>query len=234
MQAKDKPKVRPDSPSRQMTAEAHATRGLVIQAAIQSILERGFYRASSNAIADRAGLTWGVIQYHFGNREKLMLAVLEEGSRRLTDDLNSAEITGATVNERLEQFFDVLAEYYTSPDYLAFIQVLLNLGQDPSTSEQTRETMIDLNERANPEFRRLLDQVLEGTGVGGDTAYSLVFHALRGLSISHVVLAANEPFVHSDTQRRFSGERRLLARSLSLLIQNPENLELAEENENTE
>ena len=31
---------------------------------IACILEEGFYRASSNKIARRAGVTWGVIQYH--------------------------------------------------------------------------------------------------------------------------------------------------------------------------
>ena len=53
-----------------------ATRERVIAAAVDSILERGFYRASSNEIARRAGVTWGVIQHHFGTREALMLAVL--------------------------------------------------------------------------------------------------------------------------------------------------------------
>jgi TetR/AcrR family transcriptional regulator, regulator of cefoperazone and chloramphenicol sensitivity len=62
------------------------TRQRVIEAAICTIVEQGFYRASSNAIAERAGLSWGVIQYHFGSRESLMLAVLEEGTTRLVDD----------------------------------------------------------------------------------------------------------------------------------------------------
>jgi AcrR family transcriptional regulator len=194
------------------------SRQQVIEAAISCILEQGFYRASSNAIAERANLTWGVIQYHFGTRERLMLAVLQEGSRRLAEDLGTAEITGATLTERVEEFFDILARYYASPDYLAFIQVLVNLGHDPRTSEQTRQMLGELNERANPALNRLLTRVFAGTDVRRRDVRNLLFHALRGLSISHVMLTTAEPYAQG-THRQFLTERRLLARALSLLIE---------------
>jgi AcrR family transcriptional regulator len=199
-------------------ASGSDTRRQVIDAAIRCILEQGFYRASSNAIAERAGLTWGVIQYHFGTRERLMLAVLQEGTRRLADELSTATITGATLTERVEEFFDILARYYASPDYLAFIQVLVNLGHDPRTSEQTRQTLSELNDRANPEIKRLLTKVFAGTGIRRQDLRNLLFHALRGLSISHVMLTTAEPHAHGSP-REFLTERRLLARALSLLIE---------------
>ena len=94
------------------------SRQRVLDAAIKCILDQGFYRASSNAIAEAAGASWGVIQYHFGNRETLMLAVLEEGARRLNETVLTADITGPTVSERVEEFMNILARYYGSPDYL--------------------------------------------------------------------------------------------------------------------
>src|SRR5687767_120561 len=75
----------------------------VVEAAIACILEEGFYRASSNEIARRADVTWGVIQYHFGSREALMLAVLEYAASDLQSALARATITGATLEERIEQ-----------------------------------------------------------------------------------------------------------------------------------
>src|SRR6266568_236456 len=93
---------------KQSTERDVEPRQRVIQAAIDCILEQGFYRASSNAIAERAGLTWGVIQYYFGTREVLMLAVLEEGTQRLLDDLTTAEITADSLEERIEEFIAVV------------------------------------------------------------------------------------------------------------------------------
>ena len=57
-------------------------RHALLNAAIASILERGYYRASSNEIARRADVTWGAIQYHFGTRVELLLAVLERSFDR--------------------------------------------------------------------------------------------------------------------------------------------------------
>ena len=197
----------PDSISRQR----------VIDAAIACIIDQGFYRASSNAIAERAGVTWGVIQYHFGTREALMLAVLEEGTRRLDDIVVTAEITGETVTERVAQYMDILLKYYGSLDYLAFSQVLINLTHDPRTSQQTRETMARIGESANPELNRLQRKVLAGTGIRRPAVRSLLFHALRGLALSHVMLETlpEQP----QTPRHFPEQRRLLAEALGMLIE---------------
>jgi AcrR family transcriptional regulator len=195
----------------------HATRQRVIEAAIQCVLELGFYRASSNAIAERAGVTWGVIQYHFGNRENLMLAVLEEGTRRLTQTLRGAEVTGSTVTERIAQYQDVLVSYYGSADYLVFTQVLLNLSHDPRTSQQSRQTMARIAQAANPELRRLVRQVLAGTGIRSPALRSLLFHALRGLAVSQLMLETLPEY--ENPSRQVLEQRRLLAQALGLLIE---------------
>jgi TetR/AcrR family transcriptional regulator, regulator of cefoperazone and chloramphenicol sensitivity len=193
------------------------SRQRVIEAAVQCILDQGFYRASSNAIAERAGVSWGVIQYYFGSREALMLAVLEEGTRQLSEIVRTAEITGATVTERIAQYMDILASYYGSPEYLAYSQVLINLAPDPRTSEQTRETMARIDKSASPELDRLLRKVLAGTGIRRPAVRSLLFHALRGLVLSHVMLETLPD--RKDESRQFPQQRRLLAEALGLLIE---------------
>jgi AcrR family transcriptional regulator len=193
------------------------SRQRVVEAAIACILDQGFYRASSNAIAERAGVSWGVIQYHFGSRETLMLAVLEEGTRRLHDVVLTAEITGETVTERVAQYMEILASYYGSPQYLAFSQVLINLEHDPRTSQQTRETMSRISESVSPELNRLLGKVLKGTGIRRPAVRSLLFHALRGLSLSHLMLETVPD--RRDESRLFAEHRRLLAEALGLLVE---------------
>jgi AcrR family transcriptional regulator len=199
-------------------ATARDSRARIITAAIHCILERGFYRASSNAIAERAGLTWGVIQYYFGSRENLMLAVLEEGTLRLVGDLSSAEITGETLTERIEQFYTILEGYYADPEYLALTQVLLNLGHDPHTSAQTLETMQRINVPVAQEISRLQSAVFAGLEVRGEALRSLVFHVLRGLALSEVMLQT-VPWDTRAQERTFPTQRHLLAEALTLLIE---------------
>jgi AcrR family transcriptional regulator len=194
-----------------------ASRQRLIDAAVECILDQGFYRASSNAIAERAGVTWGVIQYHFGNREALMLAVLEDGARRLRETLENSEITGETLAERVAQYGDILAGYYSSPEFLAFTQVLLNLTHDPRTTWQTRETMDSIAETAGPELRRLQRQVLVGTGIGSPALRAVLLHALRGLALSHAMLDTLPK--QRDDLRQFDEQRALLAEALGMLIE---------------
>jgi TetR/AcrR family transcriptional regulator, regulator of cefoperazone and chloramphenicol sensitivity len=193
------------------------SRQRLIEAATACILDQGFYRASSNAIAERAGVSWGVIQYHFGSREALMLAVLEEGARRLNETLVTAEITGGTVTERVAQCADILARYYGCPEYLAYIQVLINLAHDPRTSQQTRATMAGIAESASPELDRLLRKVLAGTGIRRPAIRATLFHALRGLALSQGMLSTVPD--RQDGTRRFAEQRRALAEALGMFIE---------------
>jgi len=146
-----------------------------------------------------------------------MLAVLEEGTRRLDDIVVTAEITGETVTERVAQYMDILVKYYGSTDYLAFSQVLINLTHDPRTSRQTRETMARIGESVNPELNRLQRKVLAGTGIRRQAVRSLLFHSLRGLALSHLMLETLPEQPH--TPRHFPEQRRLLAEALGMLIE---------------
>src|SRR6476646_8701326 len=102
------------------TTAASATRERLIEATIACILEEGLYRASSNRIAKRAGVSWGVIQHHFGTREALLLATFQEGMRELIDTLESAVITGDTFEARLESLADVIWRFYRRPRFVAY------------------------------------------------------------------------------------------------------------------
>ena len=195
------------------------TRQRVVEAAIQTILENGFYRASTNAIAERAGLSWGVIQYWFGSREALMLAVLEEGTERLRRLVEERHVTGATFADRVESYFDILADYYAEPAWLAFMQVLLNLSHDPATSKRSVEMMGAMNAAARPLFGRLADELLAGVPGRDPALAEFVFHAARGLAMSELVLSVNPPETRPARRPDRAAMRELLARSLSLLVE---------------
>ncbi len=219
-QAARRPRAQPEGRRTRTPAVGRdqGTRRRVIDAAIQCILEQGFYRASSNAIADTAGLSWGVIQYYFGSRESLMLAVLEEGTRRLVDDLSQADITGETMTERLEQYFMILEGYYGGPEYLAFIQVLLNLSHDPRTSAQALDTITGVTATIDGHLNRLTDKLFEGTAIRQPALRDFPFHVLRGLALSEVMVRTL-PYDTRTLVKSVSDQRRLLAKAVDLLIQ---------------
>jgi AcrR family transcriptional regulator len=192
----------------------------LIEAAIDCILEQGFYRASTNAIAERAGVTWGVIQYHFGTREKLMLAVLQEAASRLQETLSTAEVDATSLSGRLEQLFEILAGYYGQRSFIAFTEVQLNLSHDPRTAESTHENLMRINEPVRLELDRLMSQVLSETSGDTPEIRSLIFHVLRGLSISEVMLGSQPWDTPTAPRFRYLHDHpKLAAEALSLLIE---------------
>jgi AcrR family transcriptional regulator len=61
------------------------TAGSILAAAKETLLEVGYARFSTRIIAERAGVPLSQIHYHFGSKQKLVLAILAEENQRLLD-----------------------------------------------------------------------------------------------------------------------------------------------------
>jgi AcrR family transcriptional regulator len=169
------------------TGNGEATRTRVIEAALTCIAEKGYYRASSNEIARTAGVTWGVIAHHFGSREALMLAALERAGERLHDSVVESKVAGGPLEERLQQYLGVLTAHYGQPTYLAYLQILTNLSRDPKTSERTAAVIARNSDMLQADVIDLQSAVLGPVPAGSDLS-GFLFHACRGLVLSHLVL----------------------------------------------
>ena len=152
-----------ETASRKLRRDGEATRRRVLDAVVSCILEQGYYQASSNEIARRAGVTWGTIQHQFGSREALMIAVLEDGWQRLQERVGTEKIVGGSLEVRLWAVLGVLATYYESPEHLAQLQILLDFTANPDTSAETRRAIErhgrELREAWEPLFAQALGDV---------------------------------------------------------------------------
>src|SRR5688572_14448295 len=70
---------------------AERTRNAVINETVRCILDEGFAPPSVRRITDRAGVTWGVVQYHFGDLDGLLMAVVDTGFGELLAALEGLE-----------------------------------------------------------------------------------------------------------------------------------------------
>ncbi len=87
--------------------------------------------------------------------------------------------------ERLERLGLLLAHQYARPQYLAALQIVLNLSHNPETSAETTATLIDSDRQLSEQVRSLITRA---AGPGADPAtVSLAFHTFRGLAVSHLI-----------------------------------------------
>jgi AcrR family transcriptional regulator len=172
---------------RRRPAAEPAGRAQILDAAIASILELGFYRASTNEIARRANVSWGSIQYHFGSREALLLAVLEELNGRYSAMVSRARISGATLEDRLRSLYNILAKHYGEPTYLVRLQIILNLSHDPDTSADVVDALTRQADESGEEIRRLLRDALGAEA--SPATMNATFNAMRGTALSRQISA---------------------------------------------
>src|ERR1700722_13759269 len=72
------------------SSRSTATRGQLVDAAIETLKADGFAGSSARAIAARAGLNQGLIFYHYGSGTSLLLAALDSVSARRMEQYGAA------------------------------------------------------------------------------------------------------------------------------------------------
>jgi AcrR family transcriptional regulator len=106
------------------------TRSRILAAVVQSIAELGFQRTTATAIAQRAGVTWGAVQHHFGGKDGMLAAVIEESFDRFAKRLEDVAPNAPTA-ERVSLFVERAWEHFGSPDYRSTFEILIHtLGRD--------------------------------------------------------------------------------------------------------
>jgi len=120
------------------------TRARILAAVVESIAEIGFGRTTAAEITRRAGVTWGAVQHHFGDKDGILVAVLEDSFERFAVRLEDAQIAEAPLERRVALFVERAWEHFSSREYASTFEILLDhlrRGEPPArggASWQTR------------------------------------------------------------------------------------------------
>jgi AcrR family transcriptional regulator len=185
---------------------AERTRRAVIDETVRYILDEGFAAPSVRRITERAGLTWGVVQYHFGDLGGLLMAVVDQGITELTEALERLrhETANLSTEHRTEVVVDALWQAFSSPTSMAALEILISTraARDSAVNAQLSDTM-----RQFTELGRHLGEDLDApqaTEIG-----NLIWATLRGIVLAQMV--SPQPL---DTSR----DRRTLVDVLNTYI----------------
>jgi len=109
------------------------TRARIIRAVVECISDVGFQRTTTSEIAQRAGVTWGAVQHHFGGKDGILAAVLEDSFGRFSARFDGVPVAGVPLAERVDGFVDRAWEHFRSPHYRSTFEILLNHLPDRET-----------------------------------------------------------------------------------------------------
>ena len=124
MSSESVPYLASSEPKGHQARKALATRERILGAVIELINESGLAGATSSQIAQRAGITWGAVQHHFGNKDEIMVAVLYRAQDIYLNQLSEAKLNEGPIEARITRFVDTVWEHYRSDLYFAFSEIL--------------------------------------------------------------------------------------------------------------
>jgi AcrR family transcriptional regulator len=101
---------------RRTTDQAAETRALLVRAGRELFGSIGFSATKASDIARRAGVTRGALLHHFGDKEGLFAAVLEEVEAESATHVLEVAITGSNPLEWLRRGFEAFLVECVKPD----------------------------------------------------------------------------------------------------------------------
>jgi len=96
-----------------------------MRAVIECIADLGLNRTTALEITRRAGVTWGAVQHHFGDKDGILMAVLEESFARFAARLDDIPSEGTSLDERARMFVERAWQHFGSADYRSTFEILL-------------------------------------------------------------------------------------------------------------
>ena len=154
------------------------TRAAIIDETVRCVLDEGFPAASAKHVAERAGVTWGVVQYHFGGPAGMFAAVVQAGYDETVARLEAVTVTGESVRERVQGVVDAAWTAFSSPLTRAGFEILVATRPHRDPADDARLTEV------GRQFHRLGALLSPERPDVGD----LMFSALRGLALNQMML----------------------------------------------
>jgi len=213
--------VRLPPPPRRRRTQAErtaATRARIVAATVESINEVGFQRTTASEIARRSGVTWGAVQHHFGTKDGVLGAILEDSFNRFAKGLAEAFASlgpEAPLAERISTFVDRAWSHYASAHYRAVLEILLEESTarraDPERSD-THSWQVEMLNAWTRLWRRLFPDVRMSTR-RAQMLQHYTIGLFTGLASMKILAGREPPFCHEELD--------LLKRTLAAEFENP-------------
>lgn len=120
------------------------TQSKIVDAVVSCIAELGLKKTTTNAIAERAGVTWGALQHHFGGLNGCLVAAFNESFGRFVKTLGEPPSQKEILSKRVEIFLERAWAHYSSAHYMSMFQLLLNdvFKADDKQWQQSQQNII--------------------------------------------------------------------------------------------
>jgi len=168
-------------PRRTQEERRAVTRAALLDAALEILVEYGYEGTTTGRVCERAGLSRGAHQHHFGTRAELLAAALEELALRRGDDIRREVAALPAGDERIEQALDAIWGWFTGPLFDASV----DLAAAARTDEELRAQLAPVERRLSQETLRCCRAMLaaDAEDPSRDQLIQMTLGTVRGLAL---------------------------------------------------
>ena len=196
-------KRRPRRTQLERTAE---TRARILAATVESIGDVGFQRTTSAEITRRSGVTWGAVQHHFGSKDGILGAILEDSFNRFSEGLMEAFANlggSASLGRRIDAFIESAWAHFDSAHYRAAFEILLKDSAARRSGSPSSENDLSWQGEILKAWTRIWRRLFPDVDLGRRRALMIQHYTISVLSgLASMQLLAGEaaPFVQDELE----------------------------------
>jgi AcrR family transcriptional regulator len=166
-----------------------ATRGALLDAALECLVEHGYEGTTTGRVCERAGVSRGAHQHHFGTRPALVAAALDELAMRRLDDIRREVASLPPGDERVEQALEAIWGWFTGP----LFQASIDLAAAARTDRELRDSLAPVEARLSQGTLLCCREMLAGgtEDRSCDPLIQMTLGTVRGLALLPIIHPGN-------------------------------------------
>jgi AcrR family transcriptional regulator len=161
-----------------------ANRERIVQAAIDEFAARGFKGASMDAIAARTETTRALINYYFGSKEKLYIAVLEHVYGEIREAESRLDLDHLPPLDAVRRIVEFTYNYYL--EHEGFVRLVVAENQARGRHLKKSKAMRSLNRPIIDTLARVLERGQRAGRFRADVDSAEIHKAIAALGIFNV------------------------------------------------
>jgi AcrR family transcriptional regulator len=159
------------------------TRGRLLDATIESLIEVGYAGTTIRRVTELAGVSQGAQSHHFPHRVDLVTSAFERlAEERIERYRKRARELPPDRGERLRALLDLLWEDFSSPVFTVAVKLWVAAAED----EELRERLVPVEKRIHSNMSKLSAEVAGELGgePGFDRKLAVAMNTVAGLALT--------------------------------------------------
>jgi AcrR family transcriptional regulator len=158
----------------------------LLDAAVECLVERGYGRTSTVAVARRAGVSRGAQLHHFPTRDDLVASAVEHVFARRLEEFRALFGALPEGEDRVIAAIDLLWSMVDSPTFTAWLELVVAARTDPALAAHVQRVTAHFREDVARTFTELFPPPADGGGVLYAIGPSFAFALMEGLALERL------------------------------------------------